>query len=69
MTNKYYIHNINKPDVTNDTEGIKKRQQALEASSSKCTQCGDTNDLMVIFTDLKICGKCTRKNHKKAIKK
>lgn len=31
-----------------------------------CIQCGDTNDFMVIFTDLQICGKCTRKNHKKA---
>lgn len=33
-----------------------------------CKQCGDTNDLMIAFTDNQICGKCTRKNHKKATK-
>lgn len=31
---------------------------------STCKQCGDNNDLMVIFTENKVCGKCTRKNHK-----
>lgn len=37
--------------------------------NSKCQQCGDDSDLMVAFTSHKICGKCTRKNHKKAAKK
>jgi len=37
--------------------------------NSTCTQCGDDSDLLVAFTAVKICGKCTRKNHKKAVKK
>jgi len=36
--------------------------------NSKCEQCGNDNDLMVAFTDYKVCGSCTRKNHKKATK-
>ena len=34
--------------------------------SYKCEQCGDDTDLMLTFTAHKICGKCTRKNHRKA---
>jgi len=34
----------------------------------KCLQCGDDSDLLLAFTAHKICGKCTRKNHKKATK-
>jgi predicted nucleic acid-binding Zn ribbon protein len=36
--------------------------------SYKCEQCGDDTDLMLTFTAHKICGKCTRKNHRKAVK-
>lgn len=32
---------------------------------SKCEQCGKDVDLLTAFTKHKICGKCTRKNHKK----
>jgi len=35
---------------------------------SVCSQCGSNGDFMVAFTNNKICGKCTRKNHKQAIK-
>jgi NMD protein affecting ribosome stability and mRNA decay len=37
--------------------------------NSTCKQCGDDNDLLLAFTANKICGKCTRANHKKAMKK
>jgi len=33
-----------------------------------CSQCGETNDLLVAFTKYKVCGKCTRRNHRDAIK-
>jgi hypothetical protein len=33
---------------------------------SKCKQCGKENDLLVAFTKHKVCGKCARKNWKKA---
>jgi len=33
---------------------------------SVCPQCGDDNDLLVAITG-KPCGKCARKNHKKAV--
>lgn len=48
----------------------KNDQLIIEATKTahSCEQCGNTNDFMVIFTDSKICGKCTRKNHRKAIK-
>jgi hypothetical protein len=36
--------------------------------NSTCQQCGDDNDLLTAFTQNKICGKCTKKNHKKATK-
>jgi len=35
---------------------------------STCKQCGDDNDILTAFTADKICGKCTRKNHRKAVK-
>ena len=31
-----------------------------------CAQCGDTNDMLVAFTLHKVCGKCTRRNHREA---
>ena len=34
---------------------------------SVCIQCGNDTDLMIAFTAHKVCGKCTRKNHKKAM--
>ena len=33
---------------------------------STCEQCKKDDDLMVAFTDHKVCGKCTKKNHKRA---
>lgn len=33
-----------------------------------CTQCGNDNDLMIIFTEYQICGNCTKENHKKGTK-
>jgi hypothetical protein len=35
---------------------------------SKCKQCGDDTDLMVAFTKVKVCGKCVRKNYRKAMR-
>lgn len=37
------------------------------AKESKCQQCGEDNDLLAQFTKAGVCGKCARKNHKKAI--
>ena len=34
----------------------------------KCEQCGDDTDLLLAFTAHKVCGKCTRANHRKAVK-
>ena len=34
-------------------------------SPSKCELCGDDSDLLVIIT--RVCGKCARKNHRKAV--
>jgi len=36
--------------------------------NSTCEQCGDDTDLLLAFTAHKICGKCTRKNHRKAVR-
>jgi len=33
--------------------------------NTKCIQCGKEVDLLVAFTAHKICGKCTRANHRK----
>ena len=35
---------------------------------STCKQCGDDSDLMTAFTAHKICGKCARVNHRKAVR-
>ena len=45
-------------------------EAALKANaiSATCQQCGNADDLMLIFTKHKVCGKCTRKNHKKLTK-
>jgi hypothetical protein len=37
-------------------------KMAIEINST-CKQCKKDDDLMVAFTDYKVCGKCTRKNH------
>ena len=42
-------------------------EKQLENYAHACKQCGNTTDFMVVFTDYPICGKCTRKNHKKAL--
>jgi hypothetical protein len=34
----------------------------------KCKQCGADDDLLIAFTKFQICGKCTKQNHKKAVK-
>lgn len=34
----------------------------------RCKQCGDDNDTLVAYTRDQICGKCTRKNHRKVSK-
>lgn len=34
-----------------------------------CEVCGSTDDFMVAFTTHKVCGKCTRKAHRKALGK
>ena len=34
---------------------------------SVCVQCGDDSDLMVAFTDVKVCRKCVRKNYLRAV--
>ena len=36
--------------------------------NTTCIQCGSDEDMMVIFTKHKICMKCTKKNHKEAMK-
>ncbi len=38
--------------------------KAYDTNFYKCEQCGSDEDSMVAFTENKICGKCTRKNHK-----
>jgi ribosomal protein S27AE len=42
--------------------------EAFKDTSSQCVQCGDDNDLLVKFTAHKVCGKCARVNHKKAVR-
>lgn len=41
--------------------------QSSEEYPSKCVQCGNENDLLVAFTKYKVCGKCVKKNYKKAV--
>jgi ribosomal protein S27AE len=36
--------------------------------NATCSQCGEDIDLLTAFTEHKICGKCTRKNHKQVTK-
>jgi hypothetical protein len=35
---------------------------------SKCEQCGSELDLLTQFTLYKVCGKCTRANHKRVMR-
>jgi hypothetical protein len=42
----------------------------IEKSAYKvvgCVQCGDTNDLTARFSRIPVCGKCARKNYRKAV--
>ena len=32
-----------------------------------CAQCGETDDLLAMFTAHGVCGKCARKNHREAL--
>ena len=41
--------------------------EVQKRNSSKCVQCGNENDLMVAYTKYKVCGKCVKKNYKKAV--
>jgi len=41
---------------------IRERGQEMD---SKCEQCGQVLDLLTAFTLYKVCGKCTRANHKR----
>ena len=34
-----------------------------------CSQCGGKDDLLAMFTRAGVCGKCARKNHRKALGK
>jgi hypothetical protein len=34
---------------------------------SGCVHCGDTNDLSARFSRIPVCGKCARKNYRKAV--
>jgi len=36
---------------------------------SKCQQCGEDTDLLAQFTSAGVCGKCARKNHRKATRR
>jgi Zn finger protein HypA/HybF involved in hydrogenase expression len=47
------------------TRGRAKREQEGENMDSKCEQCGQVLDLLTAFTLYKVCGKCTRANHKR----
>jgi hypothetical protein len=40
-----------------------------EPVNSTCSQCGKSDDLLTAFTANPICGKCTKKNHKKVVEK
>ena len=35
---------------------------------SKCEQCGSILDLLTAFTLYKVCGKCTRANHRASVR-
>lgn len=50
--------------MNNTTYTIKDVQSGIT-----CKSCGETVDLMVMFTKYQICGKCTRKKHQETIKK
>ena len=32
-----------------------------------CVQCGNEDDLMLLFTKDRVCSKCVKKNHRKAV--
>jgi Zn finger protein HypA/HybF involved in hydrogenase expression len=47
------------------TRGRIERELEGESMNSKCEQCGQVLDLLTAFTLYKVCGKCTRANHKR----
>ena len=42
-------------------------EEALLESLHRCSQCGKDEDLLTGFSANKVCGKCTRKSHRKAV--
>jgi Zn finger protein HypA/HybF involved in hydrogenase expression len=36
--------------------------------NSKCEQCGQVLDLLTAFTLYRVCGKCTRANHRASVR-
>ena len=44
-----------------------KYEVVKDVSSSVCVECGDDADLMVSLTKIPVCGKCVRKNYRKAV--
>ena len=50
------------------TDSTKSFIKDFQNNSNVCVNCGDDSDLLVAFTAHKVCGKCTRKAHAKAVK-
>jgi len=44
-----------------------RKRKGLEMEIKGCVQCGDTSDLLAMFTRSGVCGKCARKNHREAL--
>lgn len=42
--------------------------KAAAALDSTCSQCGDDSDYLTAFSQHKVCGKCTYKNYRKAVR-
>lgn len=55
------------PFQVSDEEATNAYARSLK-NASTCKQCGQNLDLMTMFTEDKICGKCCRKNHRKVTK-
>lgn len=54
------------PFATSDANALNAYEKAIKAKSldSTCEQCGLEIDLLTAFTKNKVCGVCSRKNHK-----
>jgi hypothetical protein len=53
---------------TNNENGycVDCNNRRAEDRQGRCVVCGDDSDMMVSFTSNGVCGKCTRKAHRKA---